>query len=207
MGDSEQSRAQPNTPIARLWRAAFLAAMRKTGNVRRSCEACGTGRTAVYALRADDPTFAAAWDEAQEDFSDLLEEEAVRRALGTKELVIHQGKPCGVWVLDGFIVPETTPGAKLVPLYENRYSDGLIQFELRGRRRAKYDPPKEAALVPDAQTGESADEVLADAYAAEVAAGRVAGIKTGRDAPAGEGGPAVGTDLDPAGGGVPEPGG
>ena len=136
MHETAHPGAEQRTAISRPWRAAFLAALRKTGNVRRACEACEIGRRTAYTLRHDDPTFAAAWDEAQEDFSDLLEEEAVRRAMGTKELVFHQGKPAGVWVLDGEIVTETTPNAKLVPLYENRYSDGLIQFELRGRRRA-----------------------------------------------------------------------
>lgn len=207
MHDRAQNVTQTRTAIARPWRAAFLAALRTTGNVRRACEACEIARRTAYTLRQDDPTFAQAWDEAQEDFSDLLEEEAVRRAIGTREIVIHQGKPCGVWILDGQIVTETTPHAKLVPLYENRYSDSLIQFELRGRRRHKYDPPKEAPAAPDAAQGETASEVLADAYAEEVAAGRVAGIKTAGDARPGEGGACVDTDQSAPGGGVRESGG
>lgn len=164
--DSEQK-----TAIERSWRKAFLAALRQTGNVRRACEACDIGRTAAYALKGADPTFAAEWDEAQEDFTDILEEEAVRRAMGTRELVIHQGKPCGIWMLDGEIVTDTTPGARLVPLYENRYSDGLIQVELRGRRPKKYAPPKDSedkpagaanpvsVVLPDNARGDGPDPV------------------------------------------------
>jgi hypothetical protein len=129
--------------LDRCWRKAFLTAIRQLGNVRAACDACGIGRRTAYSLREADPTFAADWDEALEDHTDLLEAEVVRRAMGTKELVIHQGKPCGVWVLNGEIVTETTPGAKLIPLYQTRYSDTLIQFELRGRRPRKYNPPRD----------------------------------------------------------------
>lgn len=189
---------QPHDSLQRPWRAAFLAALRQCGNIRRACEACGIGRRTAYDLRGADPTFAAQWDEAQEDFADLLEEEAIRRAMGTKELVIHQGKPCGIWVLNGEVVTDTTPGAKLIPLYENRYSDGLIQFELRGRRRAKYDPPKEAP-PPTEQQG-NADEVLADIYAEQVASGAIDPGAAG----ASEDGAAVDPHIQTTGGSVPE---
>ena len=97
MDTTQHDSTQLNNSLQRPWRGAFVAALRQTGNVRRACEACGINRTSAYNLRNADPTFAAEWDDAQEDFSDLLEEEAVRRAMGTKELVIHQGKLCGTW--------------------------------------------------------------------------------------------------------------
>lgn len=140
-----------------LWHAGFLAALRNYGVVRKACEAVNVSRQAAYNHRESDAEFARAWDEALEDFADTLEQEVVRRAMGTKELVIYQGKPCGVWVNDdGAIVSEVTPGAKLIPLYENRYSDGLIQFELRGRRPQKYNPPKDAAAKDGGDTHQPA---------------------------------------------------
>jgi hypothetical protein len=146
--------AIPETRIERTWRGAFIGALRECGTVYHAAKAVGIDRNTAYNLRNADPTFAREWDAALDDFADTLEQEAVRRARGIRELVIHQGKPCGVWVNDaGEIVSETTPGAKLVPLTESRYSDGLLMFTLKGYKRAKYAP------APDQQPEQSAEQV------------------------------------------------
>ena len=55
MSDPAHDRTQPHNPLVRPWRAAFLAALRRTGNVRRACDACEIGRRTAYDLRADGP--------------------------------------------------------------------------------------------------------------------------------------------------------
>lgn len=60
---------------------AWLDKFRNCGNVRLSCEAVGIGRTTVYRWRRRWATFAAAWDEAQEDATDILEATAWKRAV------------------------------------------------------------------------------------------------------------------------------
>lgn len=149
----------PEKALARPWRAAFLAALRETGTVRDACEAAGIGRQTAYDLRAADPTLAREWDEALQDSADLLEREAVRRArVGVREPVIHQGRPCGVWVdAEGQIVAEGTPGARLGPLSVTRYSDLLLIFLLKGARPAKFrdTPPKDTTPA----AGETRDPV------------------------------------------------
>jgi hypothetical protein len=132
--------------LQRVWRRAFLAALREAGTVRAACEACDIDRSTAYDLRRADPSFAADWEDALEDFADALEMEAVRRARGIPECVIYQGKPCGVWLdPSNNMVAEGTPGARLVPLTEMRYSDNLLMFMLKGTRPDKFAPKGESA--------------------------------------------------------------
>ena len=68
-----------NTP-SRL-RAAFLAELRKRGNVTDAARAVQVGRKTVYQWKEAEPDFAAAWDEAIEQAIDAMESEAYRRAV------------------------------------------------------------------------------------------------------------------------------
>ncbi len=73
----------------------FLAHLSETGNVLRSCKHAGISRQTAYNWR-EDPLFALAWKHALEDASDLLEEEARRRAYhGVDKPVFYQGDECG----------------------------------------------------------------------------------------------------------------
>jgi hypothetical protein len=119
-----------------FWRDAFLAALRETGVVRDAAEAAGVDRSTPYKAREVDDDFRREWDEAMADASDLLIREAVRRArVGVHEPVIHQGRPCGVWVnREGEIVSAGTPDARLIPYTVTRYSDTLLIFLLKGQR-------------------------------------------------------------------------
>lgn len=106
-------------------RKAFLAALAECGNVSRAAEAAHCTREGAYKLRGTDPDFAAAWDDALEQASDKLEQEAWRRASeGVLEPAI-----CGkglVYDKDG------------VPVMVRKYSDTLLIFLLKGCRPQKY---------------------------------------------------------------------
>lgn len=62
------------------WTKAFLASLRKTGNVSQSARNAKIERRTVYKRREADPEFKAAWDEVIEEAMDALEEVALRRA-------------------------------------------------------------------------------------------------------------------------------
>lgn len=70
-------------------REQFLAALRSNGTVFSACKAAGIGRATAYEWRTDDEAFRAAWDEALDDATDLLEDVAIRRAAdGSDTLLI-----------------------------------------------------------------------------------------------------------------------
>ena len=72
----------------------------------------------MYHYRQTDEEFGAAWDEALEEGTDRLEDEARRRAVeGCEENVYYQGK-----IIDT----------------KRNYSDTLLIFLLKGRRPEKY---------------------------------------------------------------------
>lgn len=62
-------------------RAAFLAELRQGSSVSRACEVARIGRRAAYEWREDDADFAADWEDAYEDGTDVLEDELHLRAV------------------------------------------------------------------------------------------------------------------------------
>ena len=100
------------------WRAVFLAEMAASGAVSSAATRAGVGRTFVYAQRAADPAFAAAWDDALETATDAMEREAWRR--GAK----------------GVLKPVYQGGKKVGTIRE--YSDTLLIFMLKARRPARF---------------------------------------------------------------------
>lgn len=129
-------------------RAAFLAALAETGNVTESARAAGVARPHVYEWKRDDSSFAAAWDDALEQAADVMEREALRRAVeGTRRLKFDRsGKPILIPVFgpDGRPVyrvdsdGNTTDQLEMAPYIENEYSDTLLIFLLKGARPEKY---------------------------------------------------------------------
>lgn len=99
-------------------REAFLATLAQSCNVSQSCRAAGIGRTLAYQWRKDDPDFAAAWDEAEEEAADRLEQEAWRRAV------------------DGIDKPVTFQGV-ITDTYKE-HSDKLLEILLKAHRPEKY---------------------------------------------------------------------
>ena len=100
------------------WQATFLGELAETGNVKAACARARVGRTTAYRHRQDDGAFARAWADAVEDAGDVLEAEAVRRAVtGTEEPVYWQGKAVGT---------------------VRKYSDQLLILLLKAAKRDKY---------------------------------------------------------------------
>jgi hypothetical protein len=98
--------------------SAFLAAYRQTASITKAAAAAKVDRGMHYRWMRKNAGYRAAFERACEEAAQNLEDEAVRRATeGTLEPVFYQGIKCGA---------------------VRRYSDGLMQFLLRGFRPLKY---------------------------------------------------------------------
>lgn len=96
----------------------FLANLADAGNVRAAAYSVGVGRNTPYVWKSQDPEFAKKWDQALEEATDKLEEEARRRALlGVDEPVYQSGRLVG---------------------HVKKYSDTLLIFLLKGQNPQKY---------------------------------------------------------------------
>ena len=101
----------------------FLKQLAAGGSVTSAARAIGTGRSTVYQWRDDDVNFAKAWDDAIESGTDVMEDEAVRRAVeGVDRPIYYQGAVCG---------------------YITEYSDDLLIRMLKARRKDKYSDRQE----------------------------------------------------------------
>lgn len=101
---------------------AFLAAYRLTASVTEAAKAAKIDRTLHYRWLKNE-AYAAAFAEAEREAAETLEDEAVRRATaGVLEPVFYQGRKVGA---------------------VRRYSDGLMQFLLRGFKPHKYSAKAE----------------------------------------------------------------
>ncbi len=97
---------------------AFLAAFRVSASITEAAKATGCDRSAHYEWKRADRTYPERFEAARIEAAEALEDEAVRRAReGVLEPIFYQGVGCG---------------AKRV------YSDGLLQFLLRGALPEKY---------------------------------------------------------------------
>ena len=99
----------------RDWKPAFIEVLRTTGNVTLAAQHAGQSRNQVHDVRQRSKRFAAQWDNALEEATDLLEAEARRRAFtGIDKPVFFKG--------------EVVASIK-------KYSDPLLMFLLEA-----YDP-------------------------------------------------------------------
>lgn len=99
-------------------REAFIATLRESCNVSEAARAAGIGRSTAYEWRDDDPEFAAAWDDAEQEAADKLEREAWRRAVeGTDKPVTFQGAITATY---------------------KEYSDRMLEILLKAHRPEKY---------------------------------------------------------------------
>lgn len=98
--------------------AAFLAAFRSTGSITKAAEAAKIDRRMHYRWMDENPEYRVQFEQACQEVGDMLEAEAIRRANeGVLNAVFYQGKPVGA---------------------VRMYSDGLMQFLLRGFKPEKY---------------------------------------------------------------------
>jgi hypothetical protein len=82
-----------HTKLTLARREKFLACLAGNGGiVIQACEDCQVSRDAIYALRAKDKDFAAAFDEARDRGIDLVEDTALELAMqGNEEPIMFQG--------------------------------------------------------------------------------------------------------------------
>lgn len=101
-----------------VWKPVFLAELAKAPNVAEACRVAGIDRTTAYSHKHEDPDFSDAWDSALELSMDKAEAELYRRAVeGTTRPVYQGGEMVG---------------------HLQEYSDTLLIFMLKSRRRATY---------------------------------------------------------------------
>ena len=141
--------AYPPVPSS-VWKAAFVAALREYPVLRHACEAAGVARNTATKARNADPEFDAACEEAMQEGIDKAEREAYRRGVhGWHEPVIHQGEMKYQHVFeageDGKVIPKVAldENGQPIPLTVNKFSDPLLQFVLKGRRRETYGDKQE----------------------------------------------------------------
>lgn len=103
-------------------RRAFLAALAEGHAVKYAAEAVDMARSALYARRDTDPVFARDWAAAEDAGTEVLEEEARRRAVAG---VVHE-------------TPIYYQGDQVGSVVETKYSDTLLMFLLKARRPEKY---------------------------------------------------------------------
>jgi hypothetical protein len=129
---------------------AFLAAFALTGNVSAAARAAAVNRRTHYEW-LEDPGYAAAFEDAQEEATDRLEEEARRRAVqGVVKFKFHSqtGTP-----LKHPITGE--------PYYELEYSDSLIALLLKANRPEKYAErvKQDVTVTPKMVIGVDLDQI------------------------------------------------
>ena len=96
MTNATRSSAADTGGWTKIGRERFLTEMRASANLSRACDRAGVTRQQAFALRAADPEFLAAWDDAEAGAFDDLEEEVLRRAReGVDKPVYFGGKVCG----------------------------------------------------------------------------------------------------------------
>jgi hypothetical protein len=132
-------------------RETFITALRSHGNVSEACAAALIGRTAAYAWRADEPAFAAEWDEALDEAADTMEREAWRRAVeGVDEPVFgSMGQGLGSGEVGRI----------------RKYSDTLLIFMLKAARPEKFRERTETrhtGLTPQQAADLSTDDLEAE---------------------------------------------
>jgi hypothetical protein len=120
---------------------AFLAAYRTLGTVLTAARAAGTARTSHYEWLRDDPEYAAAFEQANEDFIESLEASVIESATrGIEEPVIYQGALCHTAVRNaaGELVYDAQGNPVLLPLTIRKRSDVAAFFLLKAKRPNVY---------------------------------------------------------------------
>jgi hypothetical protein len=136
-------------------RQKFLDGLGKGLSVTGSANLAGLARSTVYEWRQSEASFAAEWDASIESGTDILEDEARRRALeGTQEPVIAMGR-----------VARADDGTTLMV---RKYSDTLMCLLLKGRRREKFSERVQQDIKLDAKIetdGQQARDIVSERLA------------------------------------------
>jgi hypothetical protein len=117
MGRKAATKATSEKDQNDLAMLVFLTALSEGATIGEAAHEAGINRVTAYRWKESDGDFAAAWDESLEEGTELLEREAVRRAVhGVEEPVIYQGQ--------------------LTPIYEHN-PDGTLKMVETRERNAK----------------------------------------------------------------------
>lgn len=107
---------------------AFLESFRLCGNVTVASKVVGVERHTVYTWQEHDPAFVIAYQQAEIEATEVLEEEARRRAVdGVERPIYHAGKVVG---------------------HTREYSDVLLIFLLKARKPGTYREPRQGSAPP-----------------------------------------------------------
>lgn len=147
-----------------LKKPQFIEAYRRLGTITAAAEAAGVARGTHYEWLRNDPEYAAEFRQAEEAVADMLEREAIRRAVeGTERFVYHQGEVVGA---------------------ERQFSDTLLIFLLKGHRPEKFKDRTQVTSEVTVHDGSEVDREIAR-LAAELA-GRAEGRAAGGTPVAGD---------------------
>lgn len=104
----------------------FLKALAVDGNVTRAAAAAKTSKQTLKEWRDKDAQFRYDWDMAVDAVADMLESEAIRRAVqGVDKVVVSGGK---------VVLDDNTKQ----PMVEKVYSDGLLTLLLKGAKPERF---------------------------------------------------------------------
>lgn len=102
----------------RAHRTRFIRAMKQTGSVTVAAQEAQISRQTAYNWRNAEPWFRQQWDDAEEQFIDLIEARGGQLAVeGVLEPIYHEGVVVG---------------------YVRKYSERMIEFMLKKRRQKTY---------------------------------------------------------------------
>lgn len=124
---------KPSAAEAARLKDLFIARFEQSGNVRQSAYAVDVERRTIYDWLEKDAAFAERFRQAEIEFEDVVEGEALRRAVhGVQEPLVSMGKA----------VYDDVTGE---PLMVTKYSDTLLIKMLAARHR-KYAPQQKLEL-------------------------------------------------------------
>lgn len=145
--DEPTGRSKGKPVPTEVW-TKFLECLAESPDVSRACSIVKVSRPAAYDKQRTDPEFAEKWAIAWKRGWDAVEEEALRRAKeGVDRPVFQGGRKVGV---------------------VREYSDGLLQFLLKGNKKSIYAERTEnlnANLdLKDAMSEEDLNKLLAEKF-------------------------------------------
>ena len=116
MDDTSEHKKGFSNRLSPVYKNKFIKTLLSTGgNVSAACKAINISRTCAYNHKNKDQSFSEMWDDAVENGTDDLLQEATRRAFtGIEDPVFYKGVQCGS---------------------VQKYSDSLLQFLIRGQRK------------------------------------------------------------------------
>lgn len=112
-------RKRPRKSTTKKWQNAFIAALRKNGNITLAAKAAKIDRKTAYNLRDSDEAFGDEWADALDEAADYLEEAARQRAVKGVTVEHYNGEGKCLYT-------------------ETKYSDTLLIFLLKGARPEKF---------------------------------------------------------------------